>query len=77
MKKQLLSGVAMVIIALCISSCEKEYTCQCQEVNTNTGKVTRTWSPKRGTFTSSSDASTWCHGNETSGFGIKVECELR
>lgn len=63
--------------ALCmITSCEKEYTCTCREIDTSTGKTTNIWAPQKGTF-SKSDADIWCHSSETSGFGIRIACELK
>jgi hypothetical protein len=64
---------------LCASfmSCEKDYTCSCREVDTSTGKVTKYWSPQKHTFDNSSDANIWCHGQEVSGFGIEIKCDLK
>lgn len=69
--------ITILLLAVGVTSCEKEYTCQCKEVDTQTGKVNKRWNPMRSTFVSSSDATAWCKGNEISGFGIRIECQLQ
>lgn len=71
------SIIAFVLICLLfLTSCEKEYTCLCKEIDTSTGKTSKTWNPMKGTYTKS-DAEKWCNSNETSGFGIRIECDLK
>lgn len=74
---RILMVITILFLAVGVTSCEKEYTCQCKEVDTQTGKVNRRWNPMRSTFVSSSDATAWCKGNETSGFGMRIECQLQ
>ena len=73
--KTKLSIIALFTLLIC-ASCEKEYTCTCREIDTNTGLTTNTWAPQKGTY-SKSDATTWCHGQEVSGFGTEIKCDLK
>lgn len=66
-----------MLFTIALMSCEKDYTCSCREVDTSTGKVTKYWSPQKQTFDNSSDANTWCQGQEISGFGIEIKCYLK
>ncbi|OJW82302.1 MAG: hypothetical protein BGO69_17075 [Bacteroidetes bacterium 46-16] len=75
MKKKLIIMLAM-LTTITLVSCEKEYTCSCREVDTSTGQVTKYWTPQKGTYTKS-DAETWCYGQEVSGFGIEIKCDLK
>ncbi len=70
--------ITLTLVALLLlASCEKEYTCSCREVDASTGQVTKYWSPQKETFDNSSDANTWCHGQQISGFGTEIKCDLR
>ena len=68
--------LTLTVYVMTLLSCEKQYTCSCREIDTSTGKTTKTWNPMKGTFTKA-EAQTWCHSNETSGFGIRIECSLK
>lgn len=74
--KKLIIVIPLTVYILVSVSCEKQYTCACKEVDTVTGTITKTWNPMKGTYTKS-DAEKWCSSNETSGFGIRIECDLR
>lgn len=74
--RKIFSVIAVAVATCTLLSCEKEYTCSCKEIDTTTGKMTKNWNPMKGTYTRT-DAEKWCHGNETSGFGIRIECSLK
>jgi hypothetical protein len=74
--KTRLSIIALLAV-FTLTSCEKEYTCSCREIDTSTGKINNYWTPEKKTFDNASDAETWCHGSEISGFGVAIKCDLK
>lgn len=68
------SFIAVIALIVTFTSCEKEYKCTCQNVD-STGMVTSMYT-KSGTFTAS-DAQTWCKSDEGKTLSIVTKCTLR
>ncbi|GAB4453728.1 MAG: hypothetical protein OHK0036_16820 [Bacteroidia bacterium] len=71
--KKVVSIVSAVAVIATLSSCKKNWTCEC---TTNCGGTTATFSATSGKM-KKKDAETWCNnGNETSG-SCSTSCKLK
>lgn len=69
MKKITLSVAVLAVAALTLSSCAKEYTCECSVNGSSIGTTTKEFKKK-------ADAEAWCNQSTTSG-GVTSSCKLK
>jgi hypothetical protein len=74
MKKSFLIATATIAI---LSSCKKNYTCECAMTYTGATTSSKTITLESNTKLSKKDATTWCEENNYTSSGATSKCTLK
>lgn len=74
--KNRITMITILVLVILTSSCEKDYSCSCKEVDTSTSATKNSYTLKK-SFLQKSEASSWCSGMNENYFGIKRECNIK